>query len=92
MAEGYLGDSEKTKEKFIDNWFVDNAKWVEADKRQRHGASRGAVSIKGPVTGYTAQATLASISLLELCVLLAALTLRSRSVVSGSSSTRSMAT
>jgi L-aminoadipate-semialdehyde dehydrogenase len=32
LAEGYLGDVEKTREKFIDNWFVDNAKWVEADK------------------------------------------------------------
>jgi L-aminoadipate-semialdehyde dehydrogenase len=36
LAEGYKGDDEKTKslnaEKFKDNWFVDNNKWVEADK------------------------------------------------------------
>ncbi|KAI1435092.1 alpha-aminoadipate reductase [Xylaria sp. CBS 124048] len=32
LAEGYLGDPEKNEEKFINNWFVDNAKWVEADR------------------------------------------------------------
>ncbi|KAI1324495.1 alpha-aminoadipate reductase [Xylariaceae sp. FL0255] len=32
LAEEYLGDPEKNKEKFVDNWFVDNAKWMEADK------------------------------------------------------------
>ncbi|KFA69191.1 hypothetical protein S40285_00009 [Stachybotrys chlorohalonatus IBT 40285] len=37
MAEGYLGDPEKTKEKFLDNWFVDTAKWVEADKAADKG-------------------------------------------------------
>ncbi|KAF7552462.1 hypothetical protein G7Z17_g4297 [Cylindrodendrum hubeiense] len=37
LAEGYLGDAEKNKEKFIDNWFVDNAKWVEADKANDKG-------------------------------------------------------
>lgn len=37
LAEGYLGDPEKNKEKFIDNWFVDNAKWVEADKANDKG-------------------------------------------------------
>lgn len=30
---GYLNDPEKTKEKFLDNWFVDNQKWVEADSK-----------------------------------------------------------
>lgn len=30
---GYLNDPDKTKEKFIDNWFVDNQKWVEADNK-----------------------------------------------------------
>lgn len=33
LAEGYLGDDEKTKElnrtKFLTNWFVDPAKWVQ---------------------------------------------------------------
>ncbi|KAI3538413.1 L-aminoadipate-semialdehyde dehydrogenase [Colletotrichum filicis] len=37
LAEGYLGEPEKNKEKFIDNWFVDNAKWVEADKASAKG-------------------------------------------------------
>ncbi|KAH8175983.1 male sterility protein [Sarocladium implicatum] len=30
---GYLNDEEKTKEKFLNNWFVDNQKWVEADNK-----------------------------------------------------------
>ncbi|KAG7419881.1 L-2-aminoadipate reductase large subunit [Fusarium oxysporum f. sp. rapae] len=30
-------DPEKNKEKFIDNWFVDNKKWVEADKANDKG-------------------------------------------------------
>ncbi|OAA56329.1 non-ribosomal peptide synthetase [Niveomyces insectorum RCEF 264] len=30
---GYLNDPEKTKEKFLNNWFVDNQKWVEADNK-----------------------------------------------------------
>lgn len=37
LAEGYLGEPEKNKEKFVDNWFVDNAKWVEADKANDKG-------------------------------------------------------
>lgn len=37
LAEGYLGDPAKNKEKFVDNWFVDNAKWVEADKAADKG-------------------------------------------------------
>ncbi|KAI0125638.1 alpha-aminoadipate reductase [Xylariales sp. AK1849] len=37
LAEGYLGDPEKNKEKFIDNWFVDNNKWVEIDKAKDMG-------------------------------------------------------
>ncbi|ROW12154.1 hypothetical protein VMCG_00309 [Cytospora schulzeri] len=31
LAEGYLGDEEKNAEKFLNNWFVDNQKWVELD-------------------------------------------------------------
>ena len=37
LAEEYLGDPEKTNEKFVNNWFVDNAKWVEADKAADKG-------------------------------------------------------
>ncbi|KAJ6442339.1 L-2-aminoadipate reductase large subunit [Purpureocillium lavendulum] len=37
LAEGYQGEPEKNKEKFVPNWFVDNAKWVEADKAQDKG-------------------------------------------------------
>lgn len=37
LAEGYLHDPEKTKEKFVNNWFVDNNKWVEADKANDKG-------------------------------------------------------
>ncbi|KUJ13154.1 large subunit of L-aminoadipate-semialdehyde dehydrogenase [Mollisia scopiformis] len=33
LAEGYLGSDELTKTKFVDSWFVDNAKWVEEDKK-----------------------------------------------------------
>ncbi|KAG9248603.1 hypothetical protein BJ878DRAFT_4794 [Calycina marina] len=33
LAEGYLGSDELTKAKFVDSWFVDNSKWVEADKK-----------------------------------------------------------
>ncbi|KAK3362458.1 hypothetical protein B0T25DRAFT_524378 [Lasiosphaeria hispida] len=33
LAEGYLGDETLNQQKFIDNWFVDNNVWVEADKK-----------------------------------------------------------
>ncbi|KAK0730193.1 hypothetical protein B0H67DRAFT_561059 [Lasiosphaeris hirsuta] len=33
LAEGYLGDEALNREKFIDNWFVDNNVWVEADEK-----------------------------------------------------------
>ncbi|KAK0630250.1 hypothetical protein B0T17DRAFT_506736 [Bombardia bombarda] len=32
LAECYLGDEKMTQEKFVMNWFVDNNKWVQADK------------------------------------------------------------
>ncbi|KAK3694472.1 hypothetical protein B0T22DRAFT_507018 [Podospora appendiculata] len=32
LAEGYLGDETLNQQKFLMNWFVDNKKWVEADK------------------------------------------------------------
>lgn len=33
LAEGYLGDPQKTSEKFVPNWFVDNKTWEEADQK-----------------------------------------------------------
>ncbi|KAI1136316.1 large subunit of L-aminoadipate-semialdehyde dehydrogenase [Hypoxylon sp. FL0543] len=33
LAEGYLGDKALNEQKFLANWFVDNEKWVEADKK-----------------------------------------------------------
>ncbi|RSL99469.1 hypothetical protein CEP52_009722 [Fusarium oligoseptatum] len=33
LAEGYLGDPQKTAEKFVVNWLVDNAKWVIPNRR-----------------------------------------------------------
>jgi L-aminoadipate-semialdehyde dehydrogenase len=33
LAEGYLGNDELTKTKFVDSWFVDNSRWVEEDKK-----------------------------------------------------------
>ncbi|KAN0112598.1 large subunit of L-aminoadipate-semialdehyde dehydrogenase [Hyaloscypha variabilis] len=33
LAEGYLGSDELTKTKFVNSWFVDNSKWVEADQK-----------------------------------------------------------
>lgn len=41
LAEGYLGSelAESTKQKFVQNWFVDPAKWVEEDKHQANGAT-----------------------------------------------------
>jgi L-aminoadipate-semialdehyde dehydrogenase len=33
LAEGYLGNDELTKTKFVDNWFVDNSKWVSEDQK-----------------------------------------------------------
>ncbi|RFU30750.1 hypothetical protein B7463_g5578, partial [Scytalidium lignicola] len=33
LAEGYLGDQALNEQKFLMNWFVDNEKWVEADKK-----------------------------------------------------------
>jgi L-2-aminoadipate reductase len=33
LAEGYRGDPSLNEQKFVMNWFVDNKKWVEQDKR-----------------------------------------------------------
>ncbi|KAM0714433.1 hypothetical protein Q7P37_010220 [Cladosporium fusiforme] len=34
LAEGYLGDEQKNKEKFVRNWFVDEQRWSEEDKKR----------------------------------------------------------
>ncbi|CAM1504022.1 Fc.00g016130.m01.CDS01 [Cosmosporella sp. VM-42] len=33
LGEGYRGDPAMNEQKFVNNWFVDNNKWVEADKQ-----------------------------------------------------------
>jgi L-2-aminoadipate reductase len=33
LAEHYLGDEEKSRQKFVQNWFVDPQKWIEEDKK-----------------------------------------------------------
>jgi L-aminoadipate-semialdehyde dehydrogenase len=40
LAEGYLGSDELTKTKFVDSWFVDNSKWIEADKNLAKSTSK----------------------------------------------------
>ena len=37
LAEGYLGDQALNDQKFVMNWFVDNNKWVEEDKKNDKG-------------------------------------------------------
>ncbi|EED19599.1 alpha-aminoadipate reductase Lys2, putative [Talaromyces stipitatus ATCC 10500] len=37
LAEGYRGDQALNDLKFIQNWFVDNNKWVEADQKNNKG-------------------------------------------------------
>ncbi|EEH37605.1 L-aminoadipate-semialdehyde dehydrogenase large subunit [Paracoccidioides lutzii Pb01] len=37
LAEGYKGDKALNDQKFLMNWFVDNEKWVEADKKNDKG-------------------------------------------------------
>ncbi|KAF2859922.1 large subunit of alpha-aminoadipate reductase [Piedraia hortae CBS 480.64] len=39
LAEHYLGDPEKSAEKFVQNWFVDPNKWVEEDKKRAAAAT-----------------------------------------------------
>ena len=40
LAEGYLGDKALNEKKFLENWFVDGRRWVEADqKRAKEGES-----------------------------------------------------
>lgn len=34
LAEHYLGDEAKSAEKFVSNWFTDNQRWVDEDKKR----------------------------------------------------------
>ncbi|KAK3679479.1 large subunit of alpha-aminoadipate reductase [Recurvomyces mirabilis] len=34
LAEHYLGDEEKSKQKFVENWFADPQKWIQEDKKR----------------------------------------------------------
>ena len=40
LAEHYLGDEKKSAEKFVQNWFVDQQKWVEEDKKRAAAANK----------------------------------------------------
>lgn len=40
LAEGYLGDEQKNKEKFVRNWFVDEQGWTEEDKKRAAAAGQ----------------------------------------------------
>jgi L-aminoadipate-semialdehyde dehydrogenase len=40
LAEGYLGDEQKNTEKFVRNWFVDEQRWVEEDKKRVAAAGK----------------------------------------------------
>lgn len=40
LAEGYLGDEQKNKEKFVRNWFIDEQRWVEEDKKRLAAAGQ----------------------------------------------------
>ena len=37
LAEGYMGDQALNDKKFLENWFIDNKTWVEADKKTDNG-------------------------------------------------------
>lgn len=40
LAEEYLGDEEKNRQKFVRNWFVDEQRWVDEDKRRMAAAGK----------------------------------------------------
>jgi L-aminoadipate-semialdehyde dehydrogenase len=40
LAEGYLGDEQKNTEKFVRNWFVDEQRWVDEDKKRVASAGK----------------------------------------------------
>ena len=39
LAEHYLGDEQKSAEKFVKNWFVDNQRWIDEDKERTVAAT-----------------------------------------------------
>jgi L-aminoadipate-semialdehyde dehydrogenase len=40
LAEGYLGDEQKNTEKFVRNWFVDEQRWIDEDKKRVSAAGQ----------------------------------------------------
>ncbi|KAL8407464.1 hypothetical protein RB594_006333 [Gaeumannomyces avenae] len=48
LGEGYKGDSAMNEQRFLDNWFVDNNKWVEADKQHPSQGQPWRKYYKGP--------------------------------------------
>lgn len=49
LAEGYKGDPSLNEQKFLMNWFVDNNKWVEADKAHSTQGAAWRKHFKGPL-------------------------------------------
>ena len=41
LAEGYLGDEEMNKKKFVQNWFVDPQTWITEDNRKVQSNDKG---------------------------------------------------
>ncbi|KLU90552.1 L-aminoadipate-semialdehyde dehydrogenase [Magnaporthiopsis poae ATCC 64411] len=48
LGEGYKGDPAMNEQKFLNNWFVDNNKWVEADKQHPSQGQPWRKHYKGP--------------------------------------------
>ncbi|EME41301.1 hypothetical protein DOTSEDRAFT_81657 [Dothistroma septosporum NZE10] len=40
LAEEYLGDPKKNAEKFVWNWFVDNRRWIDEDRKRAETAGK----------------------------------------------------
>ncbi|KAK3068606.1 large subunit of alpha-aminoadipate reductase, partial [Teratosphaeriaceae sp. CCFEE 6253] len=40
LAEHYLGDEEKSKQKFVQNWFIEPKRWTDEDKQRAAAASK----------------------------------------------------
>ena len=40
LAEHYLGDEQKSAEKFVMNWFVDNQRWLDGDRKKVAASSQ----------------------------------------------------
>ena len=48
LAEGYLADDEKNREKFVSNWFVDPNMWTSRYKSESHPNQPWRAYYKGP--------------------------------------------